>query len=280
MIKKTVVAWDGSEGAAAALDWALARPSTEELVLVHVDNAVALAETFAANSTAAAARITLMEKADSVRRGQPDRIVHSELVQGDPAVTLAGFASATSLVVLGTRGSTARKTRRSWSLGGRVAGLAAGPVAVVPVQADRSGTSIVVGVDDPEEAAVLFAAEEAARTGATLRPIRAWQVGPPWPGQTETDSAYLESLAEMYRDLVDDSLATVLERYPDVVIEPAIVQGNPVEVLIDASAGARMLVVGNRGFRGLKRFFLGSVSHAVLLSTVVPTVVVNARRAG
>lgn len=275
MIERTVVGWDGSDGAADALDWALARPTTEKLHLVRVDNGVALAETFAADSPAAAARIDLMEKADGLRQEHPDRTISSELLQGDVAETLAALASPSSLVVVGTRQSSGRRPRRGWSVGARVAGHASGPVAIIPRSSVPGGTSVVVGVDEPEEGALLFAAEEAVRTGSTLRPVRAWQAAPLWPGQTEHDPEYLESLATMYADLVTDALEGILERYPDILVDPVIKQGDPVEVLQEAARGAALLVVGNRGFRGFRRFFIGSVSQAVVLSADVPTVVVS-----
>lgn len=276
MIEKVVVGWDSSEGAERAVEWALARPPSETLLLVHVDNDIALEETFAADSAAAAARINLMEKAERVRAGHPDRTVHTELVQGDTVASLAAFSSPSTLIAVGTRHSTGSRSRRSWSVGARVAGTAHGPVAVIPHPFATGGQSVVVGVDDPEEAALLFAAEEAVRTGMTLRPVRAWEGPPLWPGQTEQDPAYLEALAEMYRNLVTDAMESILVRYPDLLLEPVVKQGDPAEVLLEAAQGAAMLVVGNRGFRGIKRFFLGSVSQRVVLSAAVPTVVVNA----
>lgn len=276
MIEKLVVGWDGSEGAESALKWALTRPPSETLVLVQVDNDIALDETFAADSTAAAARINLMEKAERIRAGHPNRTVHTELVQGNTAASLAAFSSPSTLIAVGTRHSAGSRTRRSWSVGARVAATSHGPVAVIPHPLAADGQSVVVGVDDPEEAALLFAAEEAARTGRTLRPVRAWEGPPLWPGQTEHDPDDLEALAEMYRDLVTDAMESVLVRYPDLLLEPVVEQGVPADVLLEAAQGAAMLVVGNRGFRGIKRFFLGSVSQRVVLSAAVPTVVVNA----
>ncbi|MET0715285.1 MAG: universal stress protein [Mycetocola sp.] len=275
MIEKVVVGWDSSEGAESAVDWALSRPHSETLVLVQIDNEIALEETFAAGSPAATARIDLMEKAESVRNRHPDRTVHTELVQGDTVASLAAFSSPSTLVAVGTRHSTGRRPRRSWSVGARVAATAKGPVAVIPHPLTDGGGPIVVGVDDPEESALLFAAEEAARTGRTLRPVRAWEGPPLWPGQTEHDADYLESLAEMYRNLVTDAMESILVRYPDLLLEPIVERGAPADVLLEAARGAGMLVVGNRGFRGIKRFFLGSVSQAVVLSAAVPTVVVN-----
>lgn len=279
MIERTVVGWDSSKGALSALEWALTRPPSETLVLVQVDNDVALEETFAANSTAGKARIDLMEKAERLRDEHPDKTIHTELVQGDVAASLAAFSSPSTLVAVGTRHAMGRRPRRKWSAGARIAATAEGPVAVIPHPLVLDARSIVVGVDDPEESALLFAAEEAARTGAILRPVRAWEGPPLRHGQTEQDADYLESLAEMYRSLVTDAMESVLTRYPDLSIEPVVERGIPAEVLLDAADGAGMLVVGNRGFHGIKRFFLGSVSQTVVLSAAIPTVVVNAASA-
>lgn len=275
MIEKIVVGWDSSEGSDSALRWALTRPESESLVLVQVNNEIALEETFAANSPAAAARIDLMEKAERLREEHPDRTIHTELVQGDTAESLAAFSSPSTIVAVGTRHATGRRPRRSWSVGARVAGTADGPVAIIPHPLTSDGGPIVVGVDDPEETPLLFAAEEAARSGKTLRPVRAWQGPPLWPGQTEHDPAYLESLADMYRDLVADAMESILTRYPDLMTDPIVKQGTPAEVLLEAATGADMLVVGNRGLQGIKRLFLGSVSQTVVLSAAVPTVVAN-----
>ncbi|WP_245762403.1 universal stress protein [Mycetocola miduiensis] len=195
------------------------------------------------------------------------------------AESLAVFSSPSVLIAVGTRHSTGRRPRRNWSVGARVAGAAEGPVTIIPHPLVGDGNSIVVGVDDPEESASLFAAEEAARTGATLRPVRAWEGPPLWPGRTEHDPAYLESLAEMYRNLVTDAMESILMRYPNLMVNPVVERGIPADVLLEAPKGAWTLVVGNRGFHGLKRFFLGSVSQTVVLQAAVPTVVVNASSA-
>lgn len=275
MIEKTVVGWDGSEGADSALEWALSRPLAEPLTLVQADNKIALQETFAANSPAAKARISLMEKADVLRTEHPGKTIHTEVVADDAAEALASFSSPSTLIVVGRRNATGHRSRRTWSVGAKVSGSAEGPVAVIPHPLGTTGSSIVVGVDDPEEAALLFAAEEASRTGLSLTLVRAWEGPPLWSGQTEPDPEYLESLSEMYRNLVADATENIRSRYPDLIMHPHVEQGVSADVLLQAARGAQMLVVGNRGFRGIKRFFLGSVSQMVVLSAGVPTVVVN-----
>ena len=47
-------------------------------------------------------------------------------------------------------------------------------------------------------------------------------------------------------------------------------QGHPVKVLVDASDGADLLVVGNRGHGGFTGMLLGSVSGQVLAALIAP----------
>ncbi|QWT24867.1 universal stress protein [Subtercola sp. PAMC28395] len=58
--------------------------------------------------------------------------------------------------------------------------------------------------------------------------------------------------------------------------ELAIVEATPANALLQASATARMLVVGNHSLRPLERFFIGSVSHAVIVGLRSPVLVVPA----
>jgi nucleotide-binding universal stress UspA family protein len=62
---------------------------------------------------------------------------------------------------------------------------------------------------------------------------------------------------------------------PESVIERT-VQGHPAQVLVDASDGAELLVVRNRGHGGFTGLLLGSVSGQVLAHARCPTVVVRA----
>jgi nucleotide-binding universal stress UspA family protein len=57
------------------------------------------------------------------------------------------------------------------------------------------------------------------------------------------------------------------------------VSGLPSEVLLDAAAGADMIVVGSRGAGGFKRLLLGSVSSQVSQHAHCPVVVIPAEDA-
>ncbi|GIH81274.1 hypothetical protein Plo01_77030 [Planobispora longispora] len=61
-----------------------------------------------------------------------------------------------------------------------------------------------------------------------------------------------------------EALAGRGERYPDVKVVAQAVNGHPVDVLKETSAGAGLLVVGSRGRGDLTGLLLGSVSHSLL----------------
>src|SRR5450830_38895 len=122
VIEKTVVGWDGTAASQAALDWAIERGVGNELLIVRVaEDRVDASEFFAANSPAAAARVSLMKDADRVRSAHPAIKVESELVQGDPAEELGRYSVSDTLVVVGTPKGAAPGFRYAWSVGSRLA---------------------------------------------------------------------------------------------------------------------------------------------------------------
>jgi nucleotide-binding universal stress UspA family protein len=135
---------------------------------------------------------------------------------------------------------------------------------------------VVVGVDgSPGSAtALLFALEEARLRGTTLHVVGAWQV----PAMTYAGgagvgiadlSAELETLAGK---ALDEALADL--DVGDVPLEEHVLEGHPAGVLLDAGAGADLLVVGSRGLGGFARLLLGSVGHEVAHHAPCPTVIV------
>ena len=96
-----------------------------------------------------------------------------------------------------------------------------------------------------------------------------------------TDLAAPESVdncADSFSALSKEILRNAVEAAgasPESVTETT-VQGNPVKVLIDASDGADLLVVGKRGHGGFTGLLLGSVSGQILAYAHCPTVIVRA----
>ena len=267
MARRAIVGWDASPAADRALNWALTGPATGEIVLVHVIDSPAGASDVAQDAIAA--------EAARIRDTHPDLTVNTELLQGDPVEVLVGFSSRSSIVVVGTDREHGGGIQYRWSIGARLAAAARGPVAIVP-QGQGHRQTIVVGVDGSpaSEAALKFAAEEAVRLGMTLRAVLGWQEPPVWMDAVVPDPAYLQSLEVMYGEVLDDAAQTLAERYPGLRIDRMLIRGPAQKALLDASEDAALLVVGNHGLRGLKRFLLGSVSRSVVLRAACAVVVV------
>ncbi|TFD61588.1 universal stress protein [Cryobacterium suzukii] len=276
---QTVVAWDGSDPARAALDWSLARCNDGELTLVRIlDRTVSSADYFTEESTTVRARETLKDDADRVSAKYPDLSVHADLRSGDPITELRALSGCDTIVVVGTHRRRGSTLRYEWSMGARLAGSARGPIAIIPESDNKHHAGVVVGVDGSAaaNAAVDFAALEADRTGQELHAIHAWQEPLVWRDTTEPDARFLQTLENSHRRILDESLLTVARRYPALSIRASLVRGAPQSALLDAARGAALLVVGDHGQKGISKLLLGSVSHSIVLNIQSPMVVIPA----
>ena len=276
---QTVVAWDGSEPARAALDWSLARGASDDFTLVRVlDRTVSTADYFTEESTTIRAREVLKDDADRVSAQYPTLTVHADLRSGDPITELRALSATGTLVVVGTHRRRGSTLRYEWSMGARLAGTANGPIAIIPESDDTHHTGIVVGVDGSaaSNAAVDFAAAEADRTGQELHAIHAWQEPLVWRDTSEPDGRFLQTLENSHRRVLDESLLAISRRYPALDIRASLVRGAPQSALLDAARGAALLVVGDHGLTGISKLLLGSVSHSIVLNIQSPMVVIPA----
>jgi nucleotide-binding universal stress UspA family protein len=122
---------------------------------------------------------------------------------------------------------------------------------------------IVVGGDRPEYSkdALRWAARQAELTGDTLDVVVASQ----WPvfyGCTSADLA--DRLRPFRQQALTDTVDAVVGPDRPAWLRTRVVEGHAGQVLVEASAGAELLVVGNRGYGGFYGVLLGSVStHCV-----------------
>ncbi|MDJ0338514.1 universal stress protein [Cryobacterium sp. PH31-O1] len=276
---QTVVAWDGSEPARAALDWSLARSNGGDLTLVRIlDRTVSSADYFTLESATERAREVLKDDADRVSAKYPTRTVHADLRSGDPITELRALSGTDTLVVVGTHRRRGSTLRYEWSMGARLAGSANGPIAIIPESDNKHHSGIVVGVDGStaSNAAVEFAAAEADISGQELHAIHAWQEPLVWRDTTEPDARFLQTLETSHRRILDESLLAVSRRYPALGIRASLVRGAPQSALLDAARGAALLVVGDHGLKGVSKVLLGSVSHSIVLNIQSPMVIIPA----
>ena len=118
---------------------------------------------------------------------------------------------------------------------------------------------IVVGVDGSPASlgALEWAVRQASLTGAVVEAVTAWQFPATYGGYPVDAGTDWRANAQAIQDtavkevLGDDATALVRR----------VEQGHSVRVLLEAAAGAELLVVGSRGHGGFTGLLLGSVSE-------------------
>lgn len=137
---------------------------------------------------------------------------------------------------------------------------------------------VVVGVDGSEgsSAALLWAAEEARRRDATLRVVHAWHLPTTGYGSVGyVPTLTFEGMANEASAALRSQIVDVLGEHPAVRLEQQVVEGPAATVILDASRGAGMVVVGSRGRGGFSGLLLGSVSTHVAHHAHCPVVIVR-----
>ncbi len=139
---------------------------------------------------------------------------------------------------------------------------------------------IVVGADGSpaSRAALRWAVRQAELTGATVHAVIAWQYplatgGYAWAPVAVLDSTDMQEVAEK---ALADEIGEVVGARSDVRVRPEAIEGNPAQVLIGASTGADLLVVGSRGHGGFAAALLGSVSQHCVHHANCPVLIVHA----
>jgi nucleotide-binding universal stress UspA family protein len=149
----------------------------------------------------------------------------------------------------------------------------------MPDEENTVSPRIVAGIDGSESSAsaLRWAIRQAALTGATVDAVIAWH----YPdlaasgiavGAVEPTYGFFRENAEK---IAADAISSTLDPASDVPVSARVVQGHAAQVLLDASAGASLLVVGNRGHGGFTEALLGSVSQHCVHHALCPVVVVR-----
>ncbi|MGN6426312.1 MAG: universal stress protein [Leifsonia sp.] len=283
MPARTVVCWNGSEAAEAALAWALRRFRASGAAIAIVDvveYALYLGDSAALDRARSQEQDRLDARTGELDGSDPGAVVSAELLVGDPLELLTARADGETLLVVGTRHRIGPRVRYGWSLGSRLATAAAGAVAVVPVEEDEAAAErqgVVVGVDGSETGrrALAFAAAEAEKLGASLTIVHCWVAPLAEQPLVVPDDEFVTSQESERREMLDDHERTVRDAHPGLAVHSVLLRQNPISGLRLESEHAAMLVVGSRGLTGWKRTWLGSVSHGLILDLAAPTIVVG-----
>ncbi|MCU7820771.1 universal stress protein [Kitasatospora sp. DSM 101779] len=278
---------DGSPQSEAAALWAAeeAERRGAALEVLHVRPWLAPEDTGRARheDLRPAALAALAELADRIRQLHPELPVEARTVGADPVDGLVAAAKGKDVVVLGSRGLGGFAGLLVGSVGLAVAARVEVPLVLVRADGGTSDSGrgarreVLVGVDAdrPADAVLEFAFAEAARRGARLRAVHAWDLVPVWAAAgwvpPQVDLARQEPAEQA---ALAAALAPARAAHPEVEVVAETRIGGAAAALVGASAGAELVVLGRRDNRLRLGMRLGPVLHAVVHHATAPVAVV------
>jgi nucleotide-binding universal stress UspA family protein len=234
LFRRIVCGVDGTPESTTAVEQAARLKDADgELLLVSAANlALAAHAGMGASHAAELAQQDAESALAEARRLAPSAT--ERLVDGNPADVLLREAEQATLLALGTHGRRRSVAHLLGTVAARVIRDAPTSVLIArPTRDSKWPQSIVAGVDGSAESGVAFgvARQVAERFGATLR-----------AAASTKDHLDEQAAREIAPGLEEDARGAV-------------------EVLVEASGSADLLIVGSRGLHGLKA--VGSVSERV-----------------
>jgi nucleotide-binding universal stress UspA family protein len=282
-IRDIVVGLDGSTESDAALRWAAheAQRHGARLTVLHAHDPVQHAydtplEEVYERGLVHIAKVIVDSAVTEVRSLEPTVWVHGETTSTAAAAALIRASGTGAMVVVGSRGRGGFTGLLLGSVSQHVATHAAGPVVVVRAQPGQADGPVVVGVDESDGTghALDVAFEEAALRDAGivvlhayLPDVRTWGLDL----LPEVEDEQVRRTIEL--DRLNDIVEPWRKRFPAVDVEVAAVDGQAAARLIDASATARLMVVGSRGRGGFTGLLLGSVGLQLLHHAGCPVLI-------
>ncbi|MFG3496518.1 universal stress protein [Streptomyces sp. NPDC047928] len=205
------------------------------------------------------AQLVLREAEEAVRETHPDLRVTDRQMSRTPVSALLTAALDAEVLVLGSRGLSGLT---GYLVGSVAAGVVARtPCPVVLVRAGErtgpgSGGRVVLGLDlaHPCDELLAYAFDAADRRGAELRVVHAFAPGAARP--YDDPERFLSAVLAPWRS-----------KYPDVTVTETAAPGRAARHLLDAAAGASLLVAGRRARPG-------PIAHALVHHAHCPVAVV------
>lgn len=267
--KAIVVGIDGSEESRHAMAWAFdeAGRTHRHVHLLHVAydyTYPGLVDGIMRNEFEAAA-LAVLEQA---RAEIPDDLkvpVTADWVWGTPAKALVDASAEAHMIVMGTRGHGRFMSGPLGSVSQHVMRHASCPVAVAR-PTDGAGTRVIVGFDPATpDPALQIAFDEATTRDLPLTVLRAWHV-PAFagPGLGVPATGYdAEDVERAERTIAEEQLQEWRGKFPDITVDIELTRGHPADVLVEASSGSDLVVVGSHGRGWFAGLLLGSTGAAV-----------------
>ncbi|MCW1250567.1 universal stress protein [Acaricomes phytoseiuli] len=295
-----VVGVDGSEHGDCALLWAVqeARQRQQTLHIVTAYSVPIFAASGLDGGSATVDEEVIAQGARAIVEQAMQRVAgagvdfDARVVSGDPSSVLQQMSKTAELLVFGSRGRGGFVGRLLGSVSSALPAHSLCPTVTVPLScADRLNEPgktaqtpaqarihpmVSVGVDGSQQAryAVLQAAEEAQRCGYSLRVLCAV---PPLTGAAAwlPSGANREELLKEIAEQLEAGKAWLQHHFPQLEITADVVDGVPVETLVEATKTSELVVLGTRGHGGFAGMILGSTTDGVLHHAKGPVMVVR-----
>jgi nucleotide-binding universal stress UspA family protein len=290
-VKRVLVATDGSDEAAGAIDWLATFPLPSD-VAVEVVSVAQLP--FTAEAVAALGRRELRAQSEQVVDDARRRLakrwpdVVARVLDGDPrrAIVDAATESGADLIVLGARGLGAVASFLLGSVSLGVTRYAPCPVLVCRGAARpvRGVTVALDGSSDAQAALDVFSAlplppELRVRLVGVVAPVRRPSSAPAFLAPSLTMAA--QQLENEARERLEAALApaaTALRSRVRNVVTATPTGAPAATILREAETdGSDLIVVGARGIGMVERVTLGSVSETILRQAACSVLVVRPR---
>lgn len=157
-----------------------------------------------------------------------------------PVAALSARSVSARLVVIGARGLDPLERVLFGSVGVGLIKHAECPAAVIPAAAETmpppAHVPVLVGVDGSRcsARAVAIAFDEAASRNVGLVAVTTWSDRNGGPSAPATVRQRAEALLE-------ESLASCIDKYPDVCVDRVVIEGRPARRLLEASRHAQLV---------------------------------------
>lgn len=276
-----VVGVDGSEHAARAAEWAAAEAEDRHLPLrllcawedysfvIGPITPVVYDDYRQAQHTLA--RHELDTVTNRLVEAHPGLDVSAETTENRPAEALVAASDTAELLVVGTRGRGGFTGLLLGSVSLSVAAHTRCPTIVVRGDSryDGSRPEVVLAIDSDEpNPPIRFAFTTAARMRASVRVVHAHRPYADYGeyGIRTDDQATTIPLEALIKD--------TREAFPDITARVEVRHGQLVKELIDAGAGARLMVAGSHRRHGPMSLGVGMTLHGLLHHAPCPVAIV------
>lgn len=278
-----LVGVDDSSGSDLAVQWAAAYASAHQrpLTLLHGAGAPVVNEAGrdpeeVRRAALSVGRVTTDRARAVALAVSPSLSLSVHLEAQDPRPMLIDQAADAAVLVLGSRGHGGFLSLLLGSVSVALAAHAPCPVVVVRAADSAEASSpVVVGTtgDQDSDEALGFAFELADDESRPLEVVHA--TADPWLFPAPDFAGTQVEVANDWRQLLADAVASYTDKFPGVKVTTTVVPGSAAQALVVASEHASTVVVGARGRHALTTWMLGSVSRSVVESARCTVAVVR-----